>query len=80
MDFAACPSLERAPLMVVMEYLSREKQRRQRNLVVGLIILPGNQGGKPLVGCGGEGSIPPEVLNTSGVKDPCSTSLIWSSC
>ena len=36
MDRVACPSLERAPLMAVMEDLSREKQRWQRNQAIAL--------------------------------------------
>ena len=34
---AACPSLERVPLMAVMEDLSREKQRWQRNQAITLL-------------------------------------------
>ena len=37
MDLAACPSLERAPLMAVMEDLSKEKQRWQRNQAMTLL-------------------------------------------
>ena len=37
MDRAACPSLERAPLMAVMEDLSREKQKWQRNQTITLL-------------------------------------------
>ena len=34
---AACPFLERAPLMAVMEDLSKEKQRLQRNQAITLL-------------------------------------------
>ena len=37
MDLAACPSLERAPLMAVMEDLSKEKQRWQRSQAMTLL-------------------------------------------
>ena len=37
MTRAACPSLERAPLMAVMEDLSREKQKWQRNQAITLL-------------------------------------------
>ena len=79
-----CPAHERAPLMAVMEDLSKEKHRWPRNQAITLLygwffLHACNQGCEPLVGCGGRSSHSTGAAEHQWVKESmpyCSNTVL----